>query len=151
MTKSSSSLPHHEATPAQHDRSLLRLIAGDANLSDPRSDAALESALLDFDDLEFDDMDVIAEIVPLPPSISHTTRVSLDRAFLLRFTDLYELHEWLHASNHALRGATPYERLMDGDGLDVLRAALRPHGRRRGKRRTATGANSAPSPIRLVP
>lgn len=101
-----------------------------------------EAALLDFDDC-----DVIAGIVPVPPTIPAALCDALERMMLLRFAgDSDGLDQWLHAGHGALRGASPFETLVAGDGTAVLRALLRNErgtpGRRDGgaskKRRQAT-------------
>src|SRR5690348_7820909 len=64
--------------------------------------------------LNFDDDDVIAGIVPVPPSIPAAMRVALERMFRLRFpaADSDGLDEWLHADHPVLRGASPFETLV---------------------------------------
>ena len=60
---------------------------------------------------------MIAGIVPVPPSISDGLRDALDKALALRFNgDAERLHRWLHEGHSALRGASPFETLVAGDG-----------------------------------
>jgi Protein of unknown function (DUF2384) len=81
-----------------------------------------EAALLDFDD-----HDVIADIVPVPPSIPGGIRDALAKGFALRFNgNAEQLHRWLHEAHPALRGASPFETLVAGDGVGVLRALIWP-------------------------
>jgi hypothetical protein len=99
--------------------------------------------------LDFDDDSLIAGVVPVPPSITPAMREALTRACHLRFSYLDELDTWLHAPHATLRGASPFEHLVDGDGLGVLRALLSPQCS--SDRRRRRGADAAAQPdLRLV-
>ena len=75
--------------------------------------------------LAFDDGDVIADIVPVPPSITAEMRDALERMMNLRFNgDTDRLDRWLHADHRVLHGASPFQTLVAGDGAAVLRALL---------------------------
>jgi hypothetical protein len=67
---------------------------------------------------------VIAGVVPVPSTISVSTRGKIEREMLIRFEFAEDLDQWLHASHDKLHGAAPYERLIAGDGIAVLRALL---------------------------
>ena len=110
----------------------LSLVAPDA-VGGPASD---DMASL----LDFGDGDVIAGIVPVPPSIPVAMRVALERMMTLRFAgDSDRLDEWLHADHPVLRGASPFETLVAGDGVGVLRALLW-NGQQKGVRRAGGAA-----------
>lgn len=97
--------------------STLTLVAPDA-VGGPASD---DTASL----LDFGDDDVIAGIVPVPPGMPVAMRVALERMMNLRFAGNSDrLDEWLHADHPVLRGASPFETLVAGDGVGVLRALL---------------------------
>lgn len=85
--------------------------------------------------LDFDDGDVIARIVPVPPSISPALRHAIERLISLKFgAECNRLDRWLHADHAALRGASPFETLVAGDGVGVLRALLWSGKQTRGSR-----------------
>ena len=99
--------------------SALKLVAPDTMSGSASSDDTEEELLA------FNDCDVIAGIVPVPPTIPEV-RDQLERMMALRFGgDTDRLHAWIHADNPALCGASPFERLVAGDGVGVLRARLR--------------------------
>lgn len=86
------------------------------------ADAAVdlrEEDLLDFDV----EADVMA-IIPMPPSIPVPIRMAITRAAGKRFTFADDLDAWLHAPHEGLRGDTPFERVVAGDGMTVLVALL---------------------------
>lgn len=87
--------------------------------------------------LAFDDGDVIAGIVPVPPSIPAAMRDALERMMQLQGD---RLDQWMHADHPALRGATPFETLVAGDGAAVLRALLRHGGEAPDRRSGGTSA-----------
>jgi hypothetical protein len=65
----------------------------------------------------------------MPPTISVAVRASIARVLGERFADAEDMDSWLHARHEALDGDTPFERVVDGDGLTVLLALIDPHGR----------------------
>lgn len=71
-----------------------------------------------------DDVATLAGIVPVPPHITPAMRGILERALLMRFEFAEEVDTWIASSNTRLDGAAPYERLLEGDGMAVLRALL---------------------------
>ena len=71
-----------------------------------------------------DDVATLVGIVPLPSHITPAMRGVLERALLLRFEYAEDVDAWKTASNARLGGAAPYERLLEGDGLAVLRALV---------------------------
>lgn len=79
----------------------------------------LERQLLAFDVEE----DLMANIA-MPPTIPVPIRAAITKAAGQRFTFAAELDEWLHAPHDGLHGRTPFERLVDGDGVAVLVALL---------------------------
>ena len=83
------------------------------------SEADLDSGLLD------DEPALIAGVIPVPPSISTAMQTVLERAMLARFDQVTELHEWMNASHPSLHGAAPFERLLDGNAMAVLRALIK--------------------------
>jgi len=89
----------------------------------PRN-ALLEDALLEARLLSFDVEEDLEAVVPMPPTIPLGVRHALTKLFIRRFTYYRELDLWLHLPHPALRGRTPYERIVDGDGVSVLRALL---------------------------
>ena len=120
----------------------LSLMAPGAAVSPPNDDTA---SLLDFDD-----DDVIAGIVPVPPGIPVAMRVALERMMNLRFVgDSDRLHEWLHAGHPLLRGASPFETLVAGDGVGVLRALLWNGQRMRGRRAGGASVERRKTMLRL--
>lgn len=120
----------------------LSLVAPDA-VGGPASD---DMASL----LDFGDGDVIAGIVPVPPSIPVAMRVALERMMTLRFAgDSDRLDEWLHAGHPVLRGAAPFETLIAGDGLGVLRALLWNGQRKRGRRAGGASVERRQTVLRL--
>ena len=91
----------------------------------PRDHAALahDDAVDEDGLLDFQESDVLAGIVPVPSSIPSAIRNALKRLILLRFRgDTDALDRFLHEDNAALQGASPFEVLVAGDGLGVLRA-----------------------------
>jgi hypothetical protein len=109
--------------------SALKLVAPDTMNGGASSDDTEEELFA------ITDCVVIAGIVPVPPTIPSAVRDALERMMMtLRFggdTDL--LDRWLHADNPALGGASPFERLVAGDGVGVLRVLLRNGERPRGR------------------
>ena len=103
--------------------------------------------------LDFNDDDVIADIVPVPPSIPVAMRVALERMISLRFpasdSDSDRLDEWLHAGHPSLRGASPFETLVAGDGVGVLRALLWNGQRKRGRRARGASVERRQTMLRL--
>lgn len=100
--------------------------------------------------LDFDDDDVIAAIVPVPPSIPVAMRVALERMMTLRFAGASDrLDEWLHASHPLLRGASPFETLVARDGVGVLRALLWNGQRKRGRRAGGASVERRHTMLRL--
>ena len=112
-----------------------------ATLAGGQSDAS-EAALLNFDEA-----DVIADIVPVPPSVPPALRDALDRAMRVLGTDL---DQWLHEGHPALRGASPFEALVAGDAIGVLRALLRDGNRIPGRRTRMAPEEHRPTHLRLV-
>jgi hypothetical protein len=112
---------------------------------DSASNDDTEEALLDFNE-----SDVIAGIVPVPPSIPAAMRDALERMMVLRFAgDSARLDRWLHADHPALRGASPFDTLVAGDGSAVLRALLWNDRETRGRRSGGTSAERQ-AMLRLV-
>ncbi len=73
--------------------------------------------------LDFQESEVIAGIVPIPSSIPPAIRDALERMMLLRYRgDPDALDRWLHEDHSSLRGASPFQALIAGDGHGVLRA-----------------------------
>ena len=72
--------------------------------------------------LSFDADDDVAAIIPMPPSIPRIVRAAITVTVARRFEFAEDLDAWLHAPNAVLGGATPFERIVDGDGIAVLRA-----------------------------
>ena len=100
--------------------------------------------------LDFNADDVIAGIVPVPPSIPVAMRVALERMMTLRFaSDSDRLDEWLHAGHPLLRGASPFETLVAGDGVGVLRALLWNGQRMRGRRAGGASVERRQTMLRL--
>jgi hypothetical protein len=66
----------------------------------------------------------LAGIVPVPSHVTRAMRGILERALLMRFEFAEDVDAWMTGSNARLNGASPYERLLDGDGMAVLRALL---------------------------
>lgn len=62
------------------------------------------------------------EIIPMPDTIPALVRATIAVSLCDRFEFADELDLWIHASNDALGGDTPFERIVDGDGIAVLRA-----------------------------
>lgn len=90
-----------------------------------RSDALDVAADIDAVERELCGFDVdeeMAEIIPMPARISPTLRSAIVRALEKTFEFGDAMDEWLHTSNPELRGQTPFERVVAGDGLGVLRA-----------------------------
>lgn len=87
----------------------------------PSDDAtdALERMLTDFD-AEAD----LAAIIPMPDAIPAVIRATITKAMAQRFTFADELDAWLHEPHDTLGGDTPFERIVDGDGIPVLMALL---------------------------
>lgn len=85
------------------------------------TDGDLERALV-----AFDPEDDMAQIIPMPPAIPPAVRVAITQALGRRFEFADELDDWLHNPNDALAAATPFERIVAGDGLAVLVALLGP-------------------------
>ena len=90
----------------------LRLVATGAE-----SPAACERELL-----AFDPDDDLQSIVPMPPSIPVAIRAAITRAVGEQFEGAEDLDTWLHSPHALLGGATPFERVVEGDGAAVLRA-----------------------------
>lgn len=101
--------------------------------------------------LDFNADDVIADIVPVPPCIPAAMRVALERMIRLRFpaSDSDRLDEWLHAGHPVLRGASPFETLVAGDGVGVLRALLWNGQRKRGRRAGGAAVERRRTMLRL--
>ena len=70
----------------------------------------------------FDVEEEMAELIPMPRGISPIVRSAVVRALGKAFEFGDAMDEWLHAPNAELRGETPFERVVAGDGLGVLRA-----------------------------
>lgn len=88
----------------------------------PEDAEEIERALLDFD-VDAD----IAAIIPMPPTIPLAVRAAITRALGDRFQDGDDaLNDWLHSPNESLAGATPFERVVAGDGIAVLTSLLGP-------------------------
>lgn len=81
-------------------------------------------------DLEPNEVDLIlfaidpddTEIIPMPPTIPTVVRATLTQTLCERFESVDDLDLWLQASNEALAGDSPFERIIAGDGIAVLRA-----------------------------
>ena len=109
--------------------SALKLVAPDTMSGSASSDDTEEELLA------FNDCDVIAGIVPAPLTIPSGVRDELQRMLTVKFGgDTDRLDRWIHADNPALCGASPFERLVAGDGVGVLRTLLRNGERPRGRR-----------------
>lgn len=65
---------------------------------------------------------VIAGIVPLPPRVPRAAAQLLERALFMRFEFADALDDWLNKEHDRLHGSSPFERLVEGDVLAVLRA-----------------------------
>lgn len=74
--------------------------------------------------LDFDVDDDIASIIPMPDSISVPVRALISKELAHRFEFADELDRWLHAAHDRLGGATPFECVVAGDGIAVLRTLL---------------------------
>jgi len=92
----------------------------------PNSEAC-EAAELEASLLDFDPNDDLEALVPMPPAISAGVRRTLTATFARRFVRYRDLDAWLHTPHPALGGDTPFERIVDGDGISVLRALLASH------------------------
>lgn len=62
-----------------------------------------------------EECEVLADVVPVPLSIAPAMRDAFDRAMRRRFELADDLDDWIHS---------PFEPLVRGDGLAVLRAVL---------------------------
>lgn len=143
MTPQPTAVPLNMKESTRRAPSALSLVA-QGTLSTVSSDDA-EGGLLDFNEA-----DVIAGIVPVPPTIPAGLRLALDQAMDHKFhgdTDL--LNQWLHADHPALRGASPFETLVAGDGVGVLRALLWSGERTRGRRAGRTSVEHCQTVLRL--
>lgn len=82
-----------------------------------------KSTVEEHDSLSFDVEDEIASIIPMPRTIPADLQAAITLALSGRF-EFYddELDAWLHTPNDALGGASPFDRLVDGDGVAVLLA-----------------------------
>lgn len=107
-------MPKSIAAAAQHPR---------ASKSNQPSLAIGHAARLpDHDLLDFDvDADLRA-IIPMPATIPAPVRASISHALGASFTYADDLDAWVHAPHAALHGATPFETIVAGDGIAVLRA-----------------------------
>ena len=144
MKSRPAALPLHIEHAERRAPAALSLVAHDSMGSAISDDT--EAALLDFDD-----GDVIAGIVPVPPSVPAAMRAALERMMELRFVgDSDRLDDWLHADHPALRGASPFETLVAGDGAAVLRALLRSGGTARDRRVRSTSLKGRQTTLTLV-
>lgn len=93
--------------------------------------------------------DDLASIIPMPDSIPAVIRATITTAIAQRFTFADELDDWLHAPHDALDGDSPFERIVDGDGIAVLMALAqgRGHG---GIGALVADLQRSPPPLRLV-
>lgn len=104
---------------SRHGRPPLRLLP--TAIPGPSTAEELERAAL-----AFDPQDDLAQIIPMPPTIPRLIRAAITQALGDRFEYAEELDEWLHGPNDSLAGATPFERVVVGDGMAVLVALLGP-------------------------
>ena len=143
MNAHPATLPLHKK-PERRAPHALSLVAPDAVGNASRDDT--EESLLDFND-----DDVIAGIVPVPPTIPPALRDALERMMIVRFAgDIDRLDGWIHAGHPALRGASPFETLVEGDGAAVLRALLRNDRGTPGRRDGDTSAERHQTTLTLV-
>ena len=68
----------------------------------------------------FDVDDDLASIIPMPETIPAVIRATITTAIAERFEFSEDLDAWLHAPHDALAGDTPFERIVEGDGIAVL-------------------------------
>lgn len=97
----------------------------------------------------FDVEDDVASIIPMPDTIPAVIRATITTAIAQRFTFADELDDWLHAPHDALAGDTPFERIVDGDGIAVLMALVQGRGHGGIDALIADLQRSSP-PLRLV-
>lgn len=83
----------------------------------PQSREELERELL-----SFDTDDDLASLVPMPATIHPAVREAINAVLAERFECADSLSEWLESPNDVLSGAVPFDCIIDGDGLAVLRA-----------------------------
>lgn len=69
----------------------------------------------------FDIDDDIASIIPMSPAIPDGTRAEITRRIGEKFEYSDQLDAWLHAPHAQLEGDTPFDRVVQGDGMAVLR------------------------------
>lgn len=106
------------AQSRRDERVPLELLRTDAQV--PEDEEELERALLAFD-VDTD----IAAIIPMPSSIPPSVRAAITQALGDRFQDDDDAMDgWLHNPHESLAGATPFERVVVGDGVAVLAALL---------------------------
>ena len=86
--------------------------------------SAVPAERLDRELLEFDVEDDMESIIPMPPSIAAPIRAAISKALAHRFEFADELDRWLHAAHGLLGGATPFEYVVAGEGMAVLRVLL---------------------------
>lgn len=80
----------------------------------------------------------------MPASIALSVREALSAALVQVFAYADELDAWLHAQHPALDGASPFERLIEGDGVDVLRVLLEGNQEEAGAARAASLLGEGP-------
>ena len=108
-------------------------------------DEELKRALLAFD-VDAD----IAAIIPMPSTIPPVVRAAITQALSERFQeDDDAMEDWLHSSSKALDGATPFERVVAGDGMAVLTALLG-SGDHPALSALVAAVHSAPPPLHIL-
>lgn len=117
------------ARPSEVRRSRLTLVSPAAPVPSPAATPSRSSAVPSRNGEHaaplFDEgFATIAGIVPVPSNIAPAMRCILERALLMRFEYAEDVDTWITSPNTRLDGAAPYERLLDGDGMAVLRALL---------------------------
>lgn len=118
MSARRSSLTLRKSTPRGPTSSPISLVARD--IESLAHDDVDDDALLSFEGSV-----IIAGIVPVPTCIPSGVRDALERMMLLRFSgNSDKLDCWLHEDHSALNNASPFEALIAGDGLGVLRALV---------------------------
>jgi hypothetical protein len=73
---------------------------------------------------EIDVDDDIAAIIPMPKTIPAAVRTAITDAFM-RLSDGEDLDRWLHEAHELLGGASPFERIVSGDGTAVLEVLMK--------------------------
>lgn len=145
MRKSHIPLLADHVAPKQ-DMLPLQLMPHGNAMEDAAAQAALEAELL-----QEPEPAVIAGIIPVPPSVTPAMRAALERAMTLKYGDDVEsLDAWIHAPHPNLTGMSPFQRLVDGDGLAVLRALLGLHQAGARAERSATSRSKSNGGLRLV-